>query len=209
MYQSKAATDGTRFYLGGWDNTIRAIDAATGKEVWDIKVGKTSKGVIAFPYSPAISSPAVGDGKVFITSNDGVLHALDANDGRVLWEVDQHNLGYSSPLYHDGLVYCAISNGGNVFAVDANTGKFVWQNKTGSDIYDSSFTHSDGHVFIGNVDGTFSSLDAKTGKIAWQYQLGPGHVLCSPAADDDRVFIANMAGNVFAFPTTPTNVAAR
>lgn len=209
MYQSKAATDGARFYLGGWDNTIRAIDAATGQQVWNVKVGRTNKGVIAFPYSPAISSPAVGDGKVFITSNDGVLHALDANDGRVLWEVDQHNLGYSSPLYHDGLVYCAISNKGNVFAADANTGEIRWQTQTGSDIYDSSFTFSSGRVFIGNVDGTFSSLDARTGKIAWQYQLGPGHVLASPAADDSRVFIANMAGNVFAFPTGGTPVAAR
>lgn len=207
MYQSKAATDGTKFYLGGWDNSIRAIDAATGKQVWDIKVGKTAKGVILFPYSPAISSPAVGDGKVFITSNDGVLHAVDATDGKILWEINQNNLGYSSPLYHDGLVYCAISNGGNVFAADARTGKVVWQNKTGSDIYDSSFTYSNGRVFIGNVDGTFSALDAKTGEIAWQYQLGPGHVLASPAADDAKVFIGNMAGNVFAFPTAQTGVA--
>jgi outer membrane protein assembly factor BamB len=209
MYQSKAATDGTHFYLGGWDNTLRCIEAATGKEVWNIKVGRNAKGIMSFALSPAISSPAVADGKVFVTSNDGVLHAVNTADGKILWEVDRKNLGYSSPLYHDGLVYCAISNGGNVFAADAKTGKIVWENKTGSDIYDSSFTHSAGHVFIGNVDGTFSALDAKTGKIAWQYQLGPGHVLASPAADPSQVYIANMAGNVFAFPTTPTGVAAR
>jgi outer membrane protein assembly factor BamB len=202
MYQSKAATDGVNFYLGGWDNTIRAISASTGKQVWNIKVGKTTKGLIAFPYSPAISSPAVGDGKIFISSNDGVLHAFKTSDGSPLWEVDQHNLGYSSPLYHDGLVYCAISNGGNVFAVDANTGSFVWHAQTGSDIYDSSFAYSNNNVFIGNVDGTFSSLDAKTGHITWQYQLGPGHLLASPAANQSQVYIANMAGNVFAFPTS-------
>src|SRR5207253_2734766 len=76
------------FFVGAWDNTLRAIDAASGKIAWEKKIGKDKNGKIQFYYSPAISSPAVGDGKVFVTTNDGILHAFDANTGDVAWEFD-------------------------------------------------------------------------------------------------------------------------
>ena len=184
MFQRKTATDGERFFVGGWDNTFRAIDAAGGKVVWEKKVGRDAKsGKIMFYYSPAISSPAVGGGKVFVTTNDGVLHAFDAATGEVKWEYDWKKLGYSSPLYHDGRVYCAIGDEGNVFCVDARDGRRIWQAQTKDVIYDSSCVLAGGKVFVGSVNGTFNAIDAADGQIVWQYRLGPGHVLASPAAD--------------------------
>lgn len=200
LYQSNAATDGSRFYIAGWDNHIRCLDANTGKQIWIDTVGRNPEGQIQFPYSPAVASPTVEDGKLFIVSDDGVLHAINSADGKMIWEVNEHNLGYSSPLWHAGVVYAAISDHGNVLAVDGNTGKRIWTNTLGSDIYDSSFTFSKGKVFIAAVDGTFSCLDAGSGKIVWQYVLGPGHVLCSPAADASNTYISSMSGVVTALP---------
>ena len=42
-----------------WDNTFRAIDAATGNVAWEKKIGHDKNGKISFYYSPAISSPAL------------------------------------------------------------------------------------------------------------------------------------------------------
>jgi outer membrane protein assembly factor BamB len=201
MYQSNAATDGEHFFIGGWDNRVRCLDAATGKEIWTKVVGRNKKtGTVEFPYSPAIASPAVGDGKVFIVSDDGILHAINIADGKMLWEDDEKNIGYSGACYHDGVVYCAVSEHGNVIAADAKTGKIIWRNKTGSDIYDSSFAYGNGSVFIASVDGIFNRIDAATGKIIWQYALGPGHALCSPAVDDSCAYISSMSGIVTAMP---------
>jgi outer membrane protein assembly factor BamB len=83
MVQSKCATDGERVFIGDWVNTLHAIDAAKGDEVWAVKMGTTKEGKIATPYSPAISSPTVGDGKVYVTTNDGVIHALDTKTGHI------------------------------------------------------------------------------------------------------------------------------
>ncbi|HEY1686973.1 MAG TPA: PQQ-binding-like beta-propeller repeat protein [Tepidisphaeraceae bacterium] len=201
MYQSNAATDGTHFFIAGWDNHVRCLDALTGQTLWTDICGRNKKtGDVEFPYSPAIGAPCVGDGKVFVTSDDGILHALQIVDGKPLWQIDQKNLGYSGPLYHADLVYDAISTDGNIFAANADTGEILWQNHTGSDIYDSTFAYSNGSVFIASVDGIFNRVDATTGKIDWQYSLGPGHVLCSPAVDDAQVYISSMSGTVFAFP---------
>lgn len=204
MVQSKCVTDGERVFIGDWVNTLRAIDPAKGEQVWEVKMGRTAKGIIATPYSPAISSPAVGDGKVYVTTNDGVLHALDAKTGHMAWEwweKDKNKLGYSSPLFHNDRIYIAIGDEGRTFCLDAKKGELIWSCDTdGREIYDSSFAFAGGNVFIGNVSGQFNAIDAQSGKIAWKYRLAPGHLLASPATDEKSVYIATMSGQIVALP---------
>jgi outer membrane protein assembly factor BamB len=109
-------------------------------------------------------------------------------------------MGYSSPCYHDGRVYCALSDEGKTFCVDADSGKMIWTAETGSVIYDSSFCFGGGNVFIGCVNGTASAIRAADGKLMWRYRLGPGHLLASPAADEKLVYFSSMSGDVTALP---------
>ncbi|MGB7161488.1 MAG: PQQ-binding-like beta-propeller repeat protein [Tepidisphaeraceae bacterium] len=210
MVQSKCATDGERVFIGDWVNTLRAIDVARGEEIWAVKMGRTKDGRIATPYSPAISSPAVGDGKVYVTTNDGVIHALDAKTGHMAWEwweKDKNKLGYSGPLFHDGKIYIAIGDEGRTFCIDAMKGELLWQCDTGSVIYDSSFAFAGGNVFIGCVAGEFNAIDASSGKIVWKYRLAPGHLLASPATDEKNVYIGTMSGQIIALPANVPAVA--
>lgn len=196
LYQSQAATDGERFFLGGWDQAFRCVEAATGRELWNRTFGRS------FYYSPAIGSPRVlPDGRVAVTSNDGLLHVIEVATGKISWESDPLKLGYSGPLFYDGRVYNAsLSDLGGVFAFDAAQGKRLWETATGSVIYDSSLAESNGNLFVGSVNGVFSALRADDGALLWRYRLGPAHLLCSPATDEKRVYIANLEGKVFAFP---------
>jgi len=213
MFQSKVATDGQRFFVGGWDNTFRCLDVTTGTEFWSHRFGKDAKsGKIMFYYAPAISSPAVDRDaqRVYVTSNDGVLHAVQTTTGNIAWEYDGKKLGYAGPLVRGGRVYVPIGEEGKVFCLDGKGGDLLWTADTGSVIYDSSPAFAAGHVFVGCVNGTFNAIEADTGKIAWQYRLPPGHLLASPAADERRVYIGNMSGNVLAFPAeVPGRTAAR
>ncbi|MES2459569.1 MAG: PQQ-binding-like beta-propeller repeat protein, partial [Armatimonadota bacterium] len=178
LYQSAAITDGTRFYLGGWDNKFRCLDAKTGTPIWTNTFGRS------FYYAPAIGSPTLGDGKVFVTSNDGLLHAMDAVSGKVLWETEAMSLGYSGPLFQNGKIYNASLTGtGLVRAFDAETGAKQWETPTGSVIYDSSCAAVNGTVFVGSVNGIFSAIRQSDGALLWQYRLGPGHLLASPVTD--------------------------
>src|SRR5207244_3648842 len=112
MFQSQAVTDGTRFFVGGWDNYFRCIDAASGREIWSLPLGRRQGYKNFSQYAPAITSPAVGDGKVFISTNDGILHALRIEDGHELWHFNWLRMGYSSPLYREGRVYGALADEG-------------------------------------------------------------------------------------------------
>jgi outer membrane protein assembly factor BamB len=208
MYQSQTATDGDHFFVGGWDNHFRCIDAKTGHVAWDLELGKPQKLPGFSSYAPAITSPAVGAGNVFVSTNDGILHALNIADGTEAWRVDWKKMGYSSPCYHDGRVYCALSDEGKTFCVNADSGEMLWTADTGSVIYDSSFCFGGGNVFIGCVNGTASAIRAADGKLLWQYRLGPGHLLASPAADDQLVYFSSLSGDVTALPVN-SNPAAR
>ncbi len=199
MFQSQAASDGERFFVGGWDNYFRALEVTTGKEIWKQKFGKS------FYFAPAIGSPTVGNGQVFVSSNDGFLHAMDAATGALQWENPGPALGYSGPLLREGKIFNASLTGtGLVHSFDAKSGTKNWEIPTGSVIYDSSCawgeTRSGGAVYVGNVNGTFSAIRARDGQILWQYRLAPGHLLASPATDEARVYIASQNGYVVAFP---------
>jgi outer membrane protein assembly factor BamB len=87
------------------------------------------------------SSPAVVEGRVFITDRSGQLErslAFDADTGRELWvqtnpvDFDPHEVGRrhgngpkATPLVRDGLVY-TLGIAGWLQALDARTGRVVW-----------------------------------------------------------------------------------
>jgi quinohemoprotein ethanol dehydrogenase len=129
--------DGVMYGTSAWTITF-ALDAKTGRELWryDPKVpAEWSRFVCCDVVS---RGPAVYEGKVIIATLDGRLIALDAKNGRPLWEtptVDNKEWPYSitgAPRVFKGKVI--IGNGGvelgvrgYVSAYDVNTGKLAWR----------------------------------------------------------------------------------
>jgi WD-40 repeat-containing protein len=84
--------DGT-VYVGSWDETLYAVDAATGEREW----------VFTRPSRRVFSSPTVTDGTVYIgteVSDDrnlpGTLYAVDAATGSQQWAFTQPSDSVSS-----------------------------------------------------------------------------------------------------------------
>jgi alcohol dehydrogenase (cytochrome c) len=78
-----------RLYRVSGDVHAYAIDAATGRTLWDVPIGDQSKG------ESAPLAPVAWNGMVFVGNaggdNFGVtgrIYALDANDGHQLWRFD-------------------------------------------------------------------------------------------------------------------------
>jgi len=74
-----------KLYMGTIDAKLVALDAKTGKPLWEVQIADPDKG-----YSETMA-PAVVDGKVIIGTNGGeygirgFVKAFDANDGKLLW----------------------------------------------------------------------------------------------------------------------------
>jgi len=79
------AIEGGRLFLGTIDAKLVALDAKTGKLLWETQIADPEKG-----YSETMA-PAVIDGKVLIGTNGGeygvrgFVKAFSAADGKLLW----------------------------------------------------------------------------------------------------------------------------
>ncbi len=138
--------DGVMYTSGTW-GFVYAVDAATGKELWNFDPQADPRAARNPCCDLVNRGVAVWKGKVFVASVDGVLHALDAKTGKQLWKaatITDHTVSYSST----GAVYIA----GNV-AVIGNSG--------------SDMDH-------GGVRGYVSAYDVDTGALKWRFYTVPG-----------------------------------
>ncbi len=81
----------------------------------------------------AAFSPAFGNGRLFVTTFNGVIHAVDAITGEVTWSFDTGGNAVSTPAFADGRLYLSFAGitvpdvDGGFVALDAATGSQLWQ----------------------------------------------------------------------------------
>ena len=63
---------------------VFALDAATGREIWNYRYPESPRSVPGFVGNRGV---AIGDGKVFFGTKDNYVVALDQKSGRMLWRV--------------------------------------------------------------------------------------------------------------------------
>ena len=118
-------------------NATMAIDAKTGKQIWKTKVEYPAETPRIVCCGIINRGAAIQDGKLFRTTLDDNVIALDMKTGKELWRQKAADIkeGYSmtvAPLIADGVVITGIS--GAEFGTrdfidgwDPETGKHLWR----------------------------------------------------------------------------------
>jgi len=145
-------------------------------------------------------TPAVENCKVYIAARQGMISALDAFNGSIIWQYQTVGQAPGSPAVSNGTVYVGSSNMTSldykVYALNASTGAHIWNYTTGGPIA-SSPTFANGNIYVGSNNGLLYALQ-DSGSILWTYNTGAAIGLSSPAVSGSRVFIGNLGGKVFA-----------
>lgn len=118
-------------------NATMAVDAKTGKQIWKSKIEYPAETPRIVCCGIINRGAALYDGKVFRTTLDAHVIALDAKDGKELWRQKAADIkeGYSmtvAPLVADGVVITGISGAefgtrGFIDGWDPATGKHLWR----------------------------------------------------------------------------------
>ncbi|NLP48671.1 MAG: PQQ-binding-like beta-propeller repeat protein [Clostridiales bacterium] len=108
------------------------------------------------------------------------LHALDANDGSLLWYYETENSVINKPVYDSGMVI-AQDSAGNVYGLNAASGKLAWQKKLidwPSQNTMSGIIAEKGVVYAGSPGHVFA-LNVNTGEKLWDNNVSRGEASAS------------------------------
>jgi outer membrane protein assembly factor BamB len=174
-----------------------ALDADTGEELWRFRARVVE------------SSPLLLDGTVYVGTFDDKLYALDAETGKVRWEVATGDDVKGGPAFAGGTIYFG-SYDGNVYAVDARTGRQRWESSgqaglAGAGNFYATPAVAYGRVFIGNTDGKMYAFGARSGDLLWSRTTG-GFVYSSAAVFERTVYFGSYDGRFYALDAATGDV---
>ncbi len=149
-------------FFGNDDGILYALDLQTGKLLWQTEVG-----------SEILAPPAVASDHVIVSTMAGIIVAVSADDGHVLWKKD-----FQTPF--TGTIKMTV-NGHSPPVLDESSGR----------------------IFVGFSDGFLRAMDYRSGAVSWEKKLGKGgrffdDVDAAPVIDKDRIYAAGFEDGVFA-----------
>ncbi|RQH10498.1 methanol/ethanol family PQQ-dependent dehydrogenase [Bradyrhizobium sp. RP6] len=118
-------------------NATMAVDAKTGKQIWKSKIEYPAETPRIVCCGIINRGAAIHEGKLFRTTLDANVIAIDAKNGKELWRQKAADIkeGYSmtvAPLVADGVVITGVSGAefgtrGFIDGWDPATGKHLWR----------------------------------------------------------------------------------
>ena len=164
LHGSAVLADDT-VYVADELTQVSALDMHTGATRWTTALEEDAR-----PWSNrVVATPAYDAGLLFIATQRGILHALDARTGDQVWAF----VGQMSSI--------------RVAATGISAPAFP-----------GSPALAPGVVWIAGADGVLRALEAATGVQMWSYDLGVP-VTASLALAGDTLFVASYDGSVRAF----------
>ncbi|MBU1297736.1 MAG: PQQ-binding-like beta-propeller repeat protein [Bacteroidetes bacterium] len=149
------------------------------------------------------SSPA-SDGKKVVYGNDnGVLYAVDIDNGKLIWRYKSGGSIAASPAIKNNIVYFG-SMDGNLYAIDISDGKLIWKYETGSPVY-SSAAVSDSYVYIGGADGVLRCINNQSGKLVWSFKA-QSVFGSAPLISDKIIYIGSFDKNLYVLDAVNGNL---
>jgi len=163
----RPAVLGDRVFAAGHGGDVRALELATGRELWRADTDVELAG-----------GPAVGDGIVVVGGSDGDLVALDAASGAKRWQVMTGGEVLTAPTVSDGIVVTRTVDG-RVRGLRVSDGSTAWSYEqpvprltlrgNGPPVVDGDM------VFAGLDNGKVVALSLSTGDLLWSTTVAPSH----------------------------------
>jgi alcohol dehydrogenase (cytochrome c) len=167
---------GDKLFLAGLDAKMIALEAKTGKELWNVQIADYKQ-----QYAMTVAPLAVKDKVITGVAGGehgvrGFLAAFDVNTGKEIWRFNTvpgpGEPGYETWLGKDGKPNDNYLHGGAPIWVtgsyDPETNLTMWGTGNAGPDY-----NGDNRVGDNLYSSSVIAVDADTGKLKWHYQFSP------------------------------------
>lgn len=195
-YGGGLALQGDTLVVASGYGFVAALDAANGDQKWRREMD-----------APMTGAPTIKDSRVFVSSNNNEVFALNLSDGAIIW-TDQaiaepaRVLGSPSPAAIEDIVVAPYSSG-EVIAYLASNGRRLWTDALArpgrftpisaiNDIAGRPVLAS-GLVFVANQSGVTLAIDGRSGSRVWAQPIGSTQ---APALVGDTIYLVSVDGRL-------------
>jgi eukaryotic-like serine/threonine-protein kinase len=190
-FDSRPVVSGENVYCGGGDGRLYAIQASTGKMIWNFRADDIIH-----------TTPVIATDRIIFGSSDGNVYSINQADGRLLWKfksVGHRNFPkgemQGSPVVSGNLVFIG-SRDYNLYALDVTSGYGHW-NKQFPMGWATALTATDTALFVGTSDDRLLlCVDPRSGRELWRLNAG-FNIFGPPAIFEDNVYVGTQMGKLF------------
>jgi eukaryotic-like serine/threonine-protein kinase len=179
-FEAAVAIAGGTVYAGSYDETLYALELATGKVKWQQKIG------------PIKAPPSVRDGAVYVGTEDGAFVCLDAATGAKRWTFET-TAEITSGANFAGNKVLFGSYDGHLYCLDT-AGKLLWKVKTDGPVNGSPAVVGQ-RTFVAGCDSKLHVIDLDTGKKLESVELN-GQAAATAAVRGDNLYVGTMTNQV-------------
>ncbi|MHB0776248.1 outer membrane protein assembly factor BamB [Halomonas sp. WWR20] len=187
-------------FAGFANGRLVTLDNRSGQALWDMRVavpqGRTEVDqLVDLDGQPVLAQ----DGRLFVTSYNGRLLAIDATSGEVQWERQESS--YLTPLVIGDYLF-AVNEASHVLALDANSGRVLWDADTleGRKLTAPAFV--DGQLALGDYAGYIHLLDPRSGELTGRTRLDSSGFSVTLLSDGQRLYALANDGSLAAYDVT-------
>lgn len=191
-----------KLYTMDVSSRITAVDAASGKQLWQVNVRRDSEDSDAFG-----GGIAYADGRLFVSTGFAQVVAVNADDGKVIWRADMPGPMRSAPTVAGGRVF-VITIDNQAHALSTEDGAKLWSHtgisETAGLLGGASPAVASGIVLVPYSSGELFALRVENGKSVWQDSLSNARridalssladIRGKPVIDRGRVFAVSHSG---------------
>ena len=184
LFFTTPALDGGFLYITDDSGQAYKLDAATGKEVWKVKLDGALR-----------SAPVVSGGIVYFGSGNSHCYALSAATGQTVWDVTTNGAVLTSPVVTGGLVVFTSSDN-TVYSLNGRTGRKAWAVPYDADPSLVPLVYDGRSLYVTAAD-TLYVLDPDSGRQRTTIKL-PTNVLIPPTVGADTTYIITQSNVLYA-----------
>jgi outer membrane protein assembly factor BamB len=181
---------GELLYFGSCNNTFRALDARTGRVVWETKLGTGAK---FFFHGDFYITP-----DLVVVGSDGAdnssIYALDRATGRQRWAVPVGRGVLGAISGFGGRVFANTAQG-ELLGIDVDKGVVRWRRAIKMWAWEGPAVAL-GRVFAGAGDGSLYALEPDAGRDVWRASLA-APISSSVAVIDGALYAGTRTGMMY------------